>query len=140
MQTLALVPALRAAKFRWRPRFDWRGSGLTRPLRAAGWLVMLVLTNQAAYWVVTRLSTATGQHAVDQGVAGGAGYTAYSYAFQLWVVPQGIVTVADRGQHRAGRRPGAPAAGLSPATGLRPRGRGGRGQARARTYGATPGG
>lgn len=30
VQTLALVPALRAAKFRWRPRFDWRGSG---PLR-----------------------------------------------------------------------------------------------------------
>ncbi|MFF1837750.1 murein biosynthesis integral membrane protein MurJ [Streptomyces sp. NPDC058231] len=94
VQTLALVPALRAAKFRWRPRFDWRGSGLTRPLRSAGWLVMLVLTNQAAYWVVTRLSTLTGQHAVEQGVAGGAGYTAYSYAYQLWVVPQGIVTVS----------------------------------------------
>lgn len=30
VQTLALVPALRAANFRWRPRFDWRGSGLTR--------------------------------------------------------------------------------------------------------------
>ncbi|MGW1227843.1 murein biosynthesis integral membrane protein MurJ [Streptomyces sp. NPDC002530] len=94
VQTLALLPALRAARFRWRPRFDWRGSGLTRPLRAAGWLVMLVLTNQAAYWVVTRLSTATGQHAADQGVLGGAGYTAYSYAYQLWVVPQGIVTVS----------------------------------------------
>ncbi|MFD4026178.1 murein biosynthesis integral membrane protein MurJ [Streptomyces sp. NPDC058576] len=94
VQTLALIPALRAAKFRWRPRFDWRGSGLTRPVRAAGWLVLLVLTNQLAYWVVTRLSTATGQHAVEQGVAGGAGYTAYSYAYQLWVVPQGIITVS----------------------------------------------
>ncbi|MFF8612715.1 murein biosynthesis integral membrane protein MurJ [Streptomyces sp. NPDC015350] len=93
VQTLALVPALRAAKFRWRPRFDWRGSGLTRPLRAAGWLVMLVLTNQIAYWVVTRLSTTVGQSAADQGMAG-AGYTAYSYAHQLWVVPHGIVTVS----------------------------------------------
>lgn len=94
VQSLALVPSLRAAKFRWRPRFDWRGSGLTRPLRAAGWLVMLVLTNQAAYWVITRLATASGQHAADQHLAGGAGYTAYSYAYQLWVVPQGIVTVS----------------------------------------------
>ncbi|MFI5656948.1 murein biosynthesis integral membrane protein MurJ [Streptomyces anulatus] len=94
VQTLALIPALRAARFRWRPRFDWRGSGLTRPVRAAGWLVLLVLTNQLAYWVVTRLSTATGQHASEQGVAGGAGYTAYSYAYQLWVVPQGIITVS----------------------------------------------
>ncbi|MFF9316928.1 murein biosynthesis integral membrane protein MurJ [Streptomyces sp. NPDC014735] len=94
VQTLALLPSLRAAGFRWRPRFDWRGSGLTRPLRAAGWLVLLVLTNQIAYWVVTRLSTATGQHAVEQHVAGGPGYTAYSYAYQLWVVPHGIVTVS----------------------------------------------
>ncbi|MFI7289433.1 murein biosynthesis integral membrane protein MurJ [Streptomyces anulatus] len=94
VQTLALIPALRAARFRWRPRFDWRGSGLTRPVRAAGWLVLLVLTNQLAYWVVTRLSTASGQRAVEQGVAGGAGYTAYSYAYQLWVVPQGIITVS----------------------------------------------
>ncbi|MGW7707462.1 murein biosynthesis integral membrane protein MurJ [Streptomyces sp. NPDC054771] len=94
LQTLALVPALRAAKFRWRPRFDWRGSGLTRPLRAAGWLVALVLTNQIAYWVVTRLSTIIGQRAEDMELAGGAGYTAYSYAYQLWVVPHGIVTVS----------------------------------------------
>ncbi|MFI5772352.1 murein biosynthesis integral membrane protein MurJ [Streptomyces sp. NPDC051658] len=94
VQTLALVPALRAAKFRWRPRFDWRGSGLTRPLRAAGWLVTLVLTNQIAYWVVTRLSTTIGQRAENMELAGGAGYTAYSYAYQLWVVPHGIVTVS----------------------------------------------
>ncbi|WP_442807042.1 murein biosynthesis integral membrane protein MurJ [Streptomyces sp. NBC_01294] len=94
VQALALVPSLRAARFRWRPRFDWRGSGLGRPLRNAGWLVMLVLTNQIGYWVVTRLSTTTGQHAVEAGLAGGAGYTAYSNAYQLWIVPQGIITVS----------------------------------------------
>ncbi|WP_406365807.1 murein biosynthesis integral membrane protein MurJ [Streptomyces sp. NBC_01546] len=94
IQALALVPSLRAARFRWRPRFDWRGSGLGRPLRNAGWTVMLVLTNQIAYWVVTRLSTTTGQQAVDAGLAGGAGYTAYSNAYQLWIVPQGIITVS----------------------------------------------
>nr|WP_107484849.1 murein biosynthesis integral membrane protein MurJ [Streptomyces sp. TN58] len=94
VQALALIPSLRAARFRWRPRFDWRGSGLGRPLRNAGWTVLLVLTNQIAYWVVTRLSTTTGQHAVDAGLAGGAGYTAYSNAYQLWIVPQGIITVS----------------------------------------------
>ncbi|MFP1662779.1 murein biosynthesis integral membrane protein MurJ [Streptomyces cavourensis] len=94
VQTLALIPALRGAGFRWRPRFDWRGSGLTRPMRSVGWLVLLVLTNQLAYWVVTRLSTTTQRLADEQGVAGGVGYTAYSYAYQLWVVPQGIITVS----------------------------------------------
>ncbi|MFF3458445.1 murein biosynthesis integral membrane protein MurJ [Streptomyces sp. NPDC002730] len=94
VQALALIPSLRAAGFRWRPRFDWRGSGLTRPLRSAGWLLLLVLTNQFAYWVVTRLSTSTAKHAVEAGLAGGAGYTAYTNAYVLWAVPQGIVTVS----------------------------------------------
>ncbi|MEU8890736.1 murein biosynthesis integral membrane protein MurJ [Streptomyces sp. NPDC048442] len=87
VQALALVPALRAARFRWRPRFDWRGSGLTRPLRAAGWLVLLVLANQAAYWVTTRLATTAGRE-------GGPGYGAYNNAYVLWVVPHGIITVS----------------------------------------------
>ncbi|MBT2488889.1 murein biosynthesis integral membrane protein MurJ [Streptomyces sp. ISL-96] len=94
VQALALVPALRAARFRWRPRFDWRGSGLTRPMRAAGWLVLLVLTNQAAYWVVTRLATAAGQRAAAQGIDGGVGFSAYNNAYLLWAVPHGIVTVS----------------------------------------------
>ncbi|MER6179345.1 murein biosynthesis integral membrane protein MurJ [Streptomyces sp. NPDC001652] len=87
VQALALVPALRAARFRWRPRFDWRGSGLTRPLRAAGWLALLVLANQAAYWVTTRLATTA-------GLDGGPGYGAYNNAYALWVVPHGIITVS----------------------------------------------
>lgn len=94
VQALALLPALRAAGFRWRPRLDWRGSGLTRPLRAAGWLVLLVLTNQAAYWVVTRLATLAGERAAAQGVDGGAGFSAYNNAYLLWAVPHGIVTVS----------------------------------------------
>ncbi|OAR23645.1 murein biosynthesis integral membrane protein MurJ [Streptomyces sp. ERV7] len=94
VQALALVPALSSARFRWRPRFDWRGSGITRPLRSAGWLMLLVLTNQLAYWVVTRLSTTAGQRALDEGASGGAGYTAYTNAYMLWVVPHGIVTVS----------------------------------------------
>ena len=87
VQTLALLPALRAAGFRWRPRFDWRGSGLTRPLRAAFWLVLLVLANQAAYWVTTRLATTA-------GLDGGPGFSAYNNAYVLWVVPHGIITVS----------------------------------------------
>ncbi|GAA3275630.1 murein biosynthesis integral membrane protein MurJ [Streptomyces lavendulae] len=94
VQALALIPSLRAARFRWRPRFDWRGSGLARPLRNAGWLVLLVFTNQIAYWVVTRFSTITGRLAHEAHLAGDAGYAAYTNAYQLWIVPQGIVTVS----------------------------------------------
>ncbi|MFG2720921.1 murein biosynthesis integral membrane protein MurJ [Streptomyces sp. NPDC048416] len=94
VQALALVPSLRSAAFRWRPRFDWRGHGLGRPLKSAGWAVLLVVSNQLAYWVVTRLSTTAGAAAVREGVGDGAGYTAYTNAYVLWMVPHGIVTVS----------------------------------------------
>ncbi|MFF4171870.1 murein biosynthesis integral membrane protein MurJ [Streptomyces sp. NPDC001744] len=90
LQALALVPPLRAAGFRWRPRFDWRGSGLAAPLRSAGWLVLLVLTNQGAYWVTTWVATSAG----DAAAGGGAGLAAYNNAYLLWTVPHGIVTVS----------------------------------------------
>ncbi|MFE7516188.1 murein biosynthesis integral membrane protein MurJ, partial [Streptomyces sp. NPDC057540] len=90
VQALALLPSLRAAGFRWRPRFDWRGSGLAAPLRSAGWLVLLVLTNQGAYWVTTWLATTAG----DTTESGGAGLAAYNNAYLLWTVPHGIVTVS----------------------------------------------
>ncbi|MER8234580.1 murein biosynthesis integral membrane protein MurJ [Streptomyces sp. NPDC094049] len=88
LQALALLPPLRAAGFRWRPRFDWRGSGLAAPLRSAGWLVLLVLTNQGAYWVTTLLATSAG------GTVSGGGLAAYNNAYLLWTVPHGIITVS----------------------------------------------
>ncbi|MGW6565125.1 murein biosynthesis integral membrane protein MurJ [Streptomyces sp. NPDC054975] len=95
LQALALVPSLRGAGFRWRPRFDWRGSGLTSPMRSAGWLVLLVLTNQAGYWVTTKLATAAGTQAEAlEGGGGGFGFAAYNNAYLLWAVPHGIVTVS----------------------------------------------
>jgi putative peptidoglycan lipid II flippase len=92
-QALALLPSLRAAGFRYRPRFDWRGSGLARPLRSAGWLVLLVLSNQAVYWVTTRLATSAGARAAAEHIEG-AGFSAYNNAYTLWMVPHGIVTVS----------------------------------------------
>ncbi len=93
VQAAALLPALRSARFRYRPRLDWRGSGLARPLRSAGWLVLLVLTNQAAYLVTTRLATSAGLAAAAGGTEG-AGFSAYTNAYVLWAVPHGIVTVS----------------------------------------------
>ncbi|WP_441250647.1 murein biosynthesis integral membrane protein MurJ [Kitasatospora sp. McL0602] len=93
IQALGLLPSLRAAKFRWRPRFDWRGSGLTKPLRAAGWALLLVIVTQLSFAVITRLSTSAGKHGEALGLPG-VGNAAYNYAYQLFVVPQGVITIS----------------------------------------------
>ncbi|MFF4015478.1 murein biosynthesis integral membrane protein MurJ [Streptomyces sp. NPDC001843] len=90
VQALALIPFARAAGFRFRPRFDWRGTGLGSGVHAAKWTLLFVLANQVALAVVTRFAAAADQKLQNSGV----GYTAYSYAQTIWLLPQSIVTVS----------------------------------------------
>ncbi|MGW4381742.1 murein biosynthesis integral membrane protein MurJ [Kitasatospora sp. NPDC004531] len=94
VQAAALLPSLRAARFTFRPRFDWRGAGLTRPLRAAGWALALVVATQLSFAVITSLGTAAGKAAELAHIAGGRGFSAYNNAYALFVVPQGVITVS----------------------------------------------
>ncbi|WP_405018934.1 murein biosynthesis integral membrane protein MurJ [Kitasatospora sp. NBC_00070] len=94
VQALALVPSLRASGFRYRPRFDWRGSGLTTPLRAAGWALLLVVVTQVAFLLITNLATGAGTLAKQEGLEQGLGYVPYNNAYLLFIVPQGIITVS----------------------------------------------
>ncbi|MEU5314150.1 murein biosynthesis integral membrane protein MurJ [Streptomyces sp. NPDC021562] len=90
IQALALIPYARAAGFRFRLRFDWRGTGLRKSVNAARWTLLFVLANLVASTVVTRLASAADAALPQDGV----GYTAYSYAQQIWMLPQSIVTVS----------------------------------------------
>ncbi len=56
-QFLILLPYLRAAGFRYRPRFDFRDTGLGHTLRLGVWTVLFVIVNQIAYTVVVRLAS-----------------------------------------------------------------------------------
>jgi putative peptidoglycan lipid II flippase len=90
LQALALIPYAQAAGFRFRPRFDWRGTGLRKSVNAARWTLLFVLANLVASTVVTRLASSADAALPHNGV----GYTAYSYAQQIWMLPQSIVTVS----------------------------------------------
>ncbi|WP_370417553.1 murein biosynthesis integral membrane protein MurJ [Streptomyces sp. QH1-20] len=89
VQALALIPCVRAAGFRFRPRFDWRGTGLRKSVAAARWTLLFVLVNLAATTVVTHYATAADKALPHDGV----GFTAYTYAQTIWMLPQSIVTV-----------------------------------------------
>ncbi|WP_078971349.1 murein biosynthesis integral membrane protein MurJ [Streptomyces chattanoogensis] len=90
LQGLALIPFVRAAGFRFRPRFDWRGHGLRKSIVAARWTLLFVLVNVVAMAVVSRFASAADQQLPDAGV----GYAAYSYVQNIWNLPQSIVTVS----------------------------------------------
>ncbi|WP_420803275.1 murein biosynthesis integral membrane protein MurJ [Streptomyces spiramyceticus] len=90
LQALALIPFVRAAGFRFHPRFDWRGTGLGKSVHAAKWTLLFVLANQVALIVITNYANAADQELPQAG----AGYSAYTYAQTIWMLPQSIVTVS----------------------------------------------
>ncbi|MFL6174964.1 MAG: murein biosynthesis integral membrane protein MurJ, partial [Marmoricola sp.] len=89
VQFLILVPYLKRSGFSYRPRFDFRHSGLGHTLRLSIWTVLFVIVNQVAYTVVVRLASGGTAAGTD-----GTGYTVYSNAFLLVMVPHSIITVS----------------------------------------------
>lgn len=93
VQALAMIPYLRAADFRLRPRFDWVGHGMGKAIRLAKWTVILVFTTQIGLVVITQLATWAGANAAAEGYVG-TGFIAYSSALLIWQMPHAIITVS----------------------------------------------
>jgi putative peptidoglycan lipid II flippase len=104
-QVLILIPVLKAAGVSFRPRWDFRDSGLGHTLRLGIWTVLFVVVNQVAYTVVVRLASGgtasttcqhVGRHAHQavHHVSDATGYTVYAAAFLFVMVPHAIITVS----------------------------------------------
>lgn len=93
LQALSLVPALRKAGYRYRPRFDIKGQGLGKAGSLAIWTLGLVIVNQLSYVVVTRLATNANVQAINEGAAA-AGLTTYQKAHLVFMLPHSVITVS----------------------------------------------
>ena len=95
-QFLVLVPYLRQVGYSFRPRFDFLHSGLSHTLRLGVWTVLFVIVNQIAYAVVVRLaSSGTASVGCDgRTISEATGYTVYSGAFLIVMVPHSVITVS----------------------------------------------
>lgn len=87
-QTVVLIPFFRRTGFRYRPRWDLKGTGLGHTFHLAKWMMGYVALTVIAQVVVTRLATS----AVVGG--SGAGSTAYNQAYLIWVLPHSLLTVS----------------------------------------------
>lgn len=94
VQALVIIPVLRRAKISLRPKFDWRGSGLGHSIRLAGWTVLFVLISQIGYLITVNLATRTSVKALAEGISYGVGYTPYSNAYLILLLPHSIVTIS----------------------------------------------
>ncbi len=93
VQTLVLVPFLRRAGFRFRPRFDFRGVGLGHTLRLGWWTLLFILANQVAFIVIQRLGTRGTLDGASSGESA-AGSAVSEIGFLVSQVPHGVITVS----------------------------------------------
>jgi putative peptidoglycan lipid II flippase len=94
VQAIVVFVAMRRSGFRWRLRFGLRGYGLRKAGYLAGWTFFFVLTNQLAYIVITRLATAANVLAEGDPSIAAAGFTSYTKAYLLFVLPHSVITVS----------------------------------------------
>ena len=85
-QTVALVPSLRGAGFRWHPTLGFRPGEVTEMGRMAGWMSVYVVSQWAGYLIVQRVANAAS--------AGVNGYSAYAIAWQLFQLPYAIIGIS----------------------------------------------
>ncbi|MFV0406576.1 MAG: murein biosynthesis integral membrane protein MurJ [Propioniciclava sp.] len=92
-QTVALIPAMRAVGFRYRPRWDLRGQGLGATFHLAKWMLGYVLLTSLVQFLVFRLASGATVIGGD-GEASGAGVAAYNTAYLVWILPHSLLTVS----------------------------------------------
>lgn len=93
VQAAVLIPVLRRVGYNYRPRFDLRGQGLGKAGSLAVWTLALVIVNQLAYIVVTRLATHANVQAISEGTTA-AGLTTYQKAHLVFMLPHSVITVS----------------------------------------------
>jgi putative peptidoglycan lipid II flippase len=92
LQTVAMWPSMRQVGFRWRPRFDFRRQEVAEIGRMSGWMFFYILTTQLALVTTTIVSNDAGARVCK--TCAGAGYAAFSNAWQLFQLPYAIVGVS----------------------------------------------
>lgn len=92
-QALILIPVMLRSGYRFSFSRKWRGMGLGKAGRLAGWTIGLVAVTQAAFVVISRLATQANVNASEVG-APPAGLFTYTNAYLVFMIPHGIVTVS----------------------------------------------
>lgn len=93
LQAVVLIPVLARVSYRYRPRFNFRGYGLTKTAGLAGWTVAMVLANQVALLVSARLASAANVEAAQAGVVE-QGLTTFEKAYLVFALPNSVITIS----------------------------------------------
>ena len=92
VQALVLIPVIRHLGITLKPQ--WGLSGLGKSFGLAGWTLLYVLISQLGYLVTVNVATSAAVRSAQEGITRGVGYTPYTYAYYVMLLPYSIVTIS----------------------------------------------
>ena len=92
VQALVLFPVIKKLGITIKPRLGV--SGLGKSFTLAGWTLVYVLISQLGYLVTVNVATSAAVRSAQANIETGVGYTPYTYAYFVMLLPYSIVTIS----------------------------------------------
>jgi len=94
IQAAVMAPVIIKTKIKISPRFDWQSPEIRKSMQLATWTLIFAAISQLSYLVTVNLSTRAAVQAMKEGITTGVGYTPYSNASFIMMLPHSIVTIS----------------------------------------------
>ena len=92
IQALILIPVVKRSGIHLRPMLGVKGLGKSFGL--AGWTLVYVLVSQLGYLVTVNVATSAAVRSAQAGITTGVGFTPYTSAYYIMLLPYSIVTIS----------------------------------------------
>ncbi len=92
VQALILLPIVKRVGVTLRPKWGFKGLG--KSFNLAGWTLIYVLISQLGYLVTVNVATSAAVRSAKEGISKGVGYTPYTYAYFVMLLPYSIITIS----------------------------------------------
>lgn len=92
IQALILIPVVKRSGIKLRPIFGVAGLG--KSFKLAAWTLLYVLISQLGYLVTVNVATAAAVRNARAGIETGVGFTPYTSAYYIMLLPYSIVTIS----------------------------------------------
>ena len=92
IQALILIPVVKRSGINLRPMLGVQGLGKSFGL--AGWTLIYVLVSQLGYLVTVNVATSAAVRSAQAGITTGVGFTPYTSAYYIMLLPYSIVTIS----------------------------------------------
>ena len=87
-------PVIKRADIKLRLRFDWNDPEIKKSIRLAAWTFLFAAISQLSYLVTVNLSTSAAIKSIRDGIETGVGFTPYSNALLIFMLPHSIITIS----------------------------------------------